>query len=142
MIDIVTSFMMFASVLYGQTSTGPAVPTSVPAEQKPKTTEEIVRNYFAETPILIEVARCESTFRQTTSNGEVLRGNHNEYDVGVMQINELYHLDKSKELGLDIHTIEGNMAYAKWLYEREDLAPWKSSSKCWKPKPAKELTRA
>jgi hypothetical protein len=81
------------------------------------TTEEQVKAYFTDLPILIEVARCESSFRQTDSKGRLLRGEVNTGDVGVMQINEYYHLDSTKRLGLDISTIDGNMAYARHLYE-------------------------
>lgn len=95
------------------------------------TTESIVREYFANTPILSEIARCESHFRQTDSNGNIVRGKRNTYDVGVMQINELYHLDKAKKLNLNIHTLEGNIAYAKYLYENEGARPWLASSGCW-----------
>ncbi len=139
MIDLVSSFIMLASVFYSQPGTTVS-PTPQAQNMKQKTTEELVRDYFADTPILVEVARCESTFRQTDSTGKVIRGRVNEYDVGVMQINELYHADKAEELGYDLHTIEGNMAYAKWLYEKESIVPWKSSSRCWKN--SKEITRA
>ncbi len=100
-------------------------------ESTPKTTEEHVREYFSDIPILIDVARCESTFRHTGKNGEVLRGVVNNLDVGVMQINEHYHLKTAKKLGLDIHSLEGNMAYARYLYEKEGARPWLASSACW-----------
>ena len=64
--------------------------------------EKEVRAYFSDIPELIEVAKCESHFRQTDINGNIIRGEKNSYDVGVMQINELYHLEDSKELGFDI----------------------------------------
>jgi hypothetical protein len=32
---------------------------------------------------------------------------------------------------MDIYSLEGNMAYAKFLYENEGTKPWRSSSKCW-----------
>lgn len=93
--------------------------------------EKFVREYFAETPILAEIAKCESHFRQTDSNGDVMRGKRNRYDVGVMQINELYHLDTAIKLDIDIHTLEGNLAYAKYLYEKQGARPWLASSACW-----------
>jgi hypothetical protein len=92
---------------------------------------EYVKEYFADMPILAEIAFCESTYRQVGLDGEVLRGNIDSDDVGVMQINTRYHSDKAEELGLDLHTLEGNLEYAKYLYEREGVRPWKSSFKCW-----------
>lgn len=96
------------------------------------TTEQRVRNYFLETPILAEIARCESTFRHTDSKGNILRGIENSDDVGVMQINEYYHGESAKKLGYDISTLEGNMAFAKRLYENYGTSPWSASAKCWK----------
>ncbi|MCC7004928.1 hypothetical protein IT397_03360 [Candidatus Nomurabacteria bacterium] len=94
-------------------------------------TEEQVREYFKDKPILVEIAKCESQFRQTDTNGEVLRGQINNQDVGVMQINEKYHLKTSQDKNIDIYTLEGNLAYARELYEKSGSDPWKSSSKCW-----------
>lgn len=99
--------------------------------EKMMSTEEYVRNYFADIPIMIQIARCESTFRHLSKDGEVHRGKVNNKDVGVMQINEYYHLDTSRKKDYDIYTIEGNTAYARDLYEREGTRPWNSSKPCW-----------
>jgi hypothetical protein len=96
-----------------------------------KTTKQIVQEYFADTPVLIDVASCESHFTQFDADGTVHRGVVNPQDVGVMQINEKYHLSESERLGLDIHSLKGNLAYAKHLYETEGTRPWEYSSKCW-----------
>jgi hypothetical protein len=95
------------------------------------TVEEYVRNYFSDIPIMIEIAKCESQFRQHDKNGEVLRGEKNDLDRGVMQINEYFHNENSNKLGYDILTIEGNTAYARYLFEKYGVKPWISSSKCW-----------
>jgi len=90
-----------------------------------------VREFYKDTPILIEIARCESGFAQYDANMSVIRGKVNDQDVGIMQINEKYHLEKSHSLGYDIYSVEGNLAYAKYMYEREGAQPWKASSPCW-----------
>ena len=94
-------------------------------------TEQFVRQYFSDIPIMIQVAKCESQFRQLDKDGDVHRGVENNEDVGVMQINEFYHLDKSLEKDYNIYTIEGNTAYARDLYQRQGTAPWSSSKACW-----------
>ncbi|MFO0718947.1 MAG: hypothetical protein U0522_02885 [Candidatus Paceibacterota bacterium] len=99
--------------------------------EKPVSTEAYVRNYFSDIPILAEVARCESQFRQTDTNGQVLRGKKNNKDVGVMQINEFYHADKAKKMGLDLHKMEDNLAYARHLYSKNGTRDWLPSSPCW-----------
>ena len=99
--------------------------------ERSMTVEEYVRGYFSDIPVMAEVAHCESRFRQHDSKGEVLRGEENRLDRGVMQINEFYHGIKAKQLGYDILAIEGNTAYARHLFEKSGLQPWVSSSKCW-----------
>ena len=145
MLEITTSLMFLVSSLYGGVSGAPIDDVSQAkfvANQKqeyaeivkmdnPITFEQYVREYFKDDPILAEIAKCESTFRQFSSNGEVIKGKVNKSDVGVMQINKYYHLKSADKLGYDLHTTEGNMSYAKWLYDREGTKPWKASSKCW-----------
>jgi hypothetical protein len=87
--------------------------------------------YFKDEPILVAIAGCESSYRQVDENGYIVRGKVNKGDIGVMQINEYYHADKAKELGDNLKTLNGNMAYAKYLYEREGTKPWASSEACW-----------
>jgi len=109
----------------------------MPAAQ---TVEQYVREYFAGAPIMAEIARCESRFKQFDKDGSIHRGVVNDKDLGVMQVNEYYHGKTAAKLGLDLYTIQGNVAYAKYLYEKEGTRPWMSSSPCWsKSRVAKEL---
>ncbi len=96
-----------------------------------KSVEAHVRDYFSDIPIMVEVARCESHFRQVGSNGKIIRGIENPNDVGVMQINEDYHLEQAKKLGMDVYTLDGNLEYARYLYEKQGARPWLASSPCW-----------
>ena len=101
------------------------------SKSKATTTADIVKEYFKDTPIMTDVAWCESRLRQFEKNGEIFRGKINSDDVGIMQINTSYHLERAKKMGLDIFSLEGNLAYAKYLFEKEGTEPWSSSSKCW-----------
>lgn len=80
---------------------------------------------------MIQVARCESTFRHTLADGSVLRGVVDNADTGVMQINKRYHLAAATKMGLDLEDIYDNMAYARYLYEKQGVQPWSASSPCW-----------
>ena len=145
MIEITTGIAFLMSSMYGfgagaVATAGNASPSSTSTttekaqavvQHDRKAVEKYLRAEYAETPILVEIARCESTFSQFDKNGKLVRGIVNSKDVGVMQINEKYHLDSAIALGYDLHTIEGNVAYAKHLYSREGAAPWKASSPCW-----------
>lgn len=105
--------------------------SEISEQVKVKTTEEIIAEHFTDTPILKKIAVCESQNRQFDETGAVLRGKVNSQDVGVMQINEKYHLEAAKKLGLDIYTLEGNTDYAKHLYKTQGVKPWVHSSSCW-----------
>jgi ketosteroid isomerase-like protein len=94
-------------------------------------TEAIVRAYFADIPVMIQVARCESTFRHYLADGSVLRGVVDNADTGVMQINKRYHNRTATMLGLNLDDITDNMAYARHLYETQGLQPWNASRPCW-----------
>ena len=147
MIEITTSLLMIASAfspmtfnMIGNTKdatvTDPQASTNVvslPADH-PLTTvsiEAYVRDYFKDIPLLAEISKCESTFRQFGSNGKVIRGMVNSDDIGLMQINKYYHEEDAVKLGFDIYTIDGNLQYAKWLYGKYGSDPWVHSSKCW-----------
>ncbi len=96
-----------------------------------QTVEQYVRDYYSDTPVLAEIARCESTFRHFDRHGNILRGVVNNSDVGVMQINTYYHGETAETLGFDIYTLEGNLGYGQHLYEREGTTPWNASAFCW-----------
>lgn len=142
MIEITTSIAFLLASMYGTTT--PIADTSVKINASTtnndsivtvtidkKTLEKYLRENYADTPILVEIARCESTFSHYDKNGEIIRGRVNKADVGVMQINEKYHLEDAEKLGYDIRTIEGNVGYAKYLYKKYGAEPWSASSPCW-----------
>ncbi len=94
-------------------------------------TEDIVRSYFDDIPVMIQIARCESQFRQNASDGSTLKGIVDPADTGVMQINKRYHGATAEIKNFDLDTIYGNMAYARDLYERQGTQPWSASAPCW-----------
>ena len=113
------------------TSTPKVVSVAKVETESQKTTEDLVREYFSDLPIMVEIAKCESQFTQFNKDGSIHRGRINPADVGVFQVNEYYHLNESKKLNLDIHTVDGNLKYARHLYESEGVEPWSASSSCW-----------
>ena len=83
--------------------------------------ERLIREAFEDAPIMIEVARCESGFRNVPSKTG---------DYGVFQINQV-HLKRLQELGLDRTKIEDNIKYARMLYDESGTQPWYMSKHCW-----------
>ena len=104
-----------------------------------QTVEEYVRDYFADAPVMVAVAKCESQFRQSDKDGKILK-NPKSTAIGTFQIMASIHQTPAAEkLGLDITTIEGNAAYARYLYEKKGTQPWNASKACWgKTEEAKE----
>lgn len=145
MLELITTTAFLVSTFYGSPVEAGALPgptnpdrNQVAIEEplnsrlsQSRFLEQYVRDYYRDTPILAQIAFCESSFRHFGKSGEPLKGSYNKYDVGVMQINTLYHGEKAEELGLDLETLAGNLAYAKYLYDKEGSTPWMSSSKCW-----------
>lgn len=101
--------------------------------KKPKIeiVEKVITIVDESAPVLDKIAKCESNNQQFYMNGKLVRGKENPYDVGVFQINELYHWDTAHKMGLDIMTEQGNRAFALHLYKTQGTRPWKSSESCW-----------
>jgi len=105
--------------------------TPMPAAQ---TVEEYVREYFADVPVMIEIAKCESEFRHFNKNGQVLKNGLGSSATGMFQIMASIHQPVAEKLGLDIYTMQGNAAYARYLYEKQGTKPWEAdlkSKNCW-----------
>lgn len=102
---------------------------TMPASQS---VEEYVREYFKDAPVMIDIARCESKFRQFDSKGNILRNEQGSSAVGVFQIMASIHASSAdKNLGLNIYDLEGNAAYARYLYEKNGTRDWNASKSCW-----------
>lgn len=52
-------------------------------------------------------------------------------DIGRFQINDFYHLETARKMGLDIYTVEGNTQYALFLYNSNGTRDWNPSKPCW-----------
>ena len=147
MIELTTGIAFLVSSIYGGATQGTSTANSVSnasstqshIEQSTsearfinsKAVESYVKNQYVDEPILVDIARCESTYRQFDQTGNILRGKVNQGDVGVMQINEKYHADDAAKLGINIYTVEGNVAFGRYLYNKYGSQPWSSSSPCW-----------
>jgi hypothetical protein len=92
-----------------------------PIETEPEMIERLIREAFEDAPIMVQVARCESGFRNVPSK----TGDH-----GPFQINQV-HLDRLQELGLDRTVIEDNIKYARMLYDESGTQSWYMSKHCW-----------
>lgn len=80
--------------------------------------------------VFIDIARCESTYRQYDATGRVLESKT--HDLGLYQINRRW-IPVAKKLGYDIMTPEGNTAFALYLYRQHGTRDWNSSKGCWQP---------
>jgi hypothetical protein len=133
-----TALAQFTSLATGTTSTLP--PESIPsetvtAEVREYTVPELIQglssHYGVDGALALEIARCESRLQQFREDGSLVRGRKNPADVGVFQINEKYHLARSRAEGFDIYTTAGNIGYAMWLMKHDGDRHWHWSEKCW-----------
>lgn len=90
------------------------------------------KNNDLDPSLALKIASCESHLQQFGKDGLPLRGEKNPDDVGLFQINERFHLERSRALGFDLETVEGNINYAMTLLKEKDgLRHWQWSKKCW-----------
>lgn len=107
------------------------VPAVAHSPVSPEVVEKVVRTKFASAPVMIKIARCESTFRQYESDGSLLYNKEGSSAVGVMQIMSSVHMSDAKRLGHDITTLDGNLDFALHLYKTQGTRPWDDSRHCW-----------
>ena len=118
-----------ATILSGGTTPAQAQGLAQPMPQA-QSVQEYVKTYFADEPVMYAIAGCESNYRQYDADGSILRNTHSSA-LGLFQIMQSTHEKTAAQLGIDIYTVEGNAAYAKYLYDQEGTAPWNSSKGCW-----------
>jgi len=113
------------------TSTTPAA-TAAPTPQANTNDglETKIRAYFSDAPVMVAIAECESRFRQFDNTGNALNGGAGGM-IGIFQINASVHAAYAKSIGMDIYTVDGNLAYARKLYTEEGTDPWLDSFSCW-----------
>jgi len=157
MLELTTGVIFLVSSFYGSgQNSGQINPIATTTETRQATTTKIIevrsfststdmesylRVEYANTPVLVDIARCESQFRQYNKDGSVLRGRAVQEDIGVMQINEYYHGSTARKMGIDIKTVEGNVAFAKYLYTKYGSSPWSASQPCWSKVKTGDLAR-
>jgi hypothetical protein len=108
----------------------PMVGNATVAMPQAQTVKEYVEIYFADAPLMIDIARCESRFRQFDKNGDILK-NPTSSAIGIFQIMSSLHKASGAKMDMDINSVEGNLEYARYLYETEGTKPWASSKGCW-----------
>lgn len=84
---------------------------------------------FPDAPGMVDVARCESTLMQFEPDGVTPRWGRKSSDVGAFQINIVHWADAHKR-GIDLGTLEGNIAYARLLYGWNGYGDWYMSRDC------------
>lgn len=130
-ISVLPVSLSYKGLFPPQNAYTPILATSFTPSSPLLTTEDEIRKYFADIPVLISIAECESHFTQFDPNGLPLPGVLDPDDTGAFQINKRYHLEDSVKAEMDINTLEGNMEFARSLYESQGTTPWNKSKGCW-----------
>ena len=132
------AFALAVSIFASSTSLV-ATPSIAPAMPQSQSVEDYVREYFADIPVMAAIAKCESRFTHVGKDGNVLKNSKGSSAIGVFQIMTSIHKEDAEDLGFDLATLEGNLSYARHLYEKSGTKPWeadKSSVACWGKTPA------
>ena len=116
-ITLIISLAWFSSVV------SPALALSMPIGINKGVAEQVFST-FADAPAMVAIARCESGIRQYSGNGMPLGGGSSGLYIGIFQISS-GHSSEAESMGMDIYTAEGNIAYAKYLYQKYGTVPWK-----------------
>ncbi|HYC79547.1 MAG TPA: peptidoglycan-binding domain-containing protein [Candidatus Binatia bacterium] len=87
--------------------------------------ESRVRASFPDMPEMVGIAQCESGFRQFNADGTPLRGGTAKRYIGIFQIDEQLHRARALSMAYDINTVDGNIAYARYMYFASGTNPWK-----------------
>ncbi len=142
----ISSFLFIASLFFGlgvsQTVSAQTATSSTSTVHNAAMVEAEVRKVFADSPAMVEIARCESKFRQFTDSGNPLRGGAGGQMIGVFQFFESVHNTAARSLGFDLSTLEGNLGYARHVYETQGTTPWNSARSCWEIPAAAAITTA
>ena len=80
---------------------------------------------------MLAIAFCESSLNPRAVNENIKDGKVWSRDYNLFQINDYYHEESAKKMGLDIKTVSGNIKYARHLYDRNHLVDWSASKGCW-----------
>jgi hypothetical protein len=101
------------------------VPVRISAQTNPNAiVENAVRFYFADIPIMIDIARCETKFKQYNPDGSAYFDGSKTY-IGVFQFAHSIHAPRAASMGFDLANIDGNLQYARYLYTTSGTNPWK-----------------
>ena len=97
--------LAFSALVTASSTPAVAAAVQAPAVPAAQSVEQYVREYFKDAPVMAEIARCESRFRQYDSAGRVLRNEQGSSAMGVFQIMASIHAASAKKnLGFDIYT--------------------------------------
>lgn len=95
-----------------------------------KRTYAILTVFFANDPVMVRVAACESSFRHELPDGQLNVGPDGK-DKGAYMIREPVHEAELVRYRIDPSRFEHNVAFATHLYHRDGLRHWRSSRPCW-----------
>lgn len=95
------------------------------------TTKSAIEYVFGKNaPLAERIALCESGDQQFNLDGSI-KGNENSSAIGVFQIIYSLHNEEALSLGDDITNFQGNIEYAKYLFDTQGVKVWDASFGCW-----------
>lgn len=90
------------------------------------------KKYNVNETLVRKIIKCESKgFSNIVNNNINKKGEVWSKDFGSMQINDYFHLDTMKKLGLDYYDEYDSLEYGIMLLAKEGTKPWNASKSCW-----------
>lgn len=92
----------------------------------------LAKQYSVNERTVRKIISCESKMKENAINHNIDKdGNVWSSDFGYFQINDYFHEEDMKELGMDIRNKWDNLEYGFILISKRGFLPWSASFKCW-----------
>lgn len=131
-------YAIYSVVLAGTIVGGTVPPTQLPTPvQEVRTLESEINRlslkYEIASSTVYAIIKCESQlYGEAVHQNLDKNGNVWSTDIGYLQINDYYHRDTMRELGLDINNQWEALEYGFLLMKSQGYSPWKASEFCWR----------
>lgn len=94
--------------------------------------DRLSTKYVVDPKIIRAIITCESQmYGEAINRNRLPDGTIWSSDFGPLQINDYYHEQTMKNLGLDIHNQYDSLEYGFMLFKSQGVEPWSASKGCW-----------
>ena len=138
-IAYVIYILLIASLLLFISNSTPVIAQEITPVKTVKTIDSeinrLIIKYSVDKNLVMSIIKCESQFNGNAVNHNKLdNGTIWSTDKGLWQINDYFHKETMKKLGLDIDNQWDSLEYGFILLKSQGTSVWGASKKCWSNK--------